>query len=171
MARMLAIVDDPDRRTLVDRLVQSRDWSAVRDAAARVGDSELAAPLLETAAEAGDLEAMAELIRRGAPASERWEEPLIAEGSGLRLWSLAKDLDERDPDRGLRFHRAAADAPQGDVDSMLEVLVRGDAEAARANQARLVEREDWDRLRRAADRLRETDPERAAEIEALVPAA
>jgi hypothetical protein len=172
MARMLAIVDDADRRTLVDRLLQSRDWSAVRDAAARVPDPDVAARLLVTAAEAGgDDEAMAELVRLGLPGSERWEEPLMAAASGLRLWRLAQDLDQRDPERGLRFHRAAADAPQGDVDSMLEVLVRGDAEAARANQARLVEREDWDRLRRAAERLRETDPERAAEIEALVPAA
>jgi TPR repeat protein len=172
MARMPGL--DPDRADdWIERLIASRDWVAVRDAAARAPGSSRAARLLEAAAEGGDTDAMAELIRRGAAGSERWEEPLIATGNGLRLWRLAQDLDHQDPERGLRFHRAAASAPQGDVDSMLEVLVRcaqSDPEASRENQERLAAREDWERLRQAAERLRETDPERAAEIDALIPA-
>jgi hypothetical protein len=53
------------------------------------------------------------------------------------------------------------------TDSMREVLVRGDAKAALANQQRLLEAEDWG-LEAAAERLEGGQPERAAEIRALV---
>jgi hypothetical protein len=165
---------DPETRDqLLARLLASGDWHSVRDAASNVADADLAAELLTAAARHGDTESMAALIVRGVPGSERWDEPFTAGSTGLRLWQLARDLDATDPDRGLVFHRAAAAHEYGDIDSMLEVLVRcaaTDPEASRASQARLVERQNWELLRAAAERLRESEPERAAEIDALLPA-
>ena len=74
-------------------------------------------------------------------------------------------LDDADPPRALRLHRAAAD--KGDVDSMREVVVRGMEDESRVNQTRLAERGDWRRLEEAAGRM---EGARAEELRAFAAA-
>ena len=143
---------------LADRLIATHDWSAVRQAA---DDSELGRRLLGAAADAGDVDALKRLVLAG---HEERDGALIGGGDSLTLWQTAEALDAAGQrERGLRFHRAAAE--KGDVDSMREVLVRGDEEESRAMQALLLERGDHYRLGQAADRL---DGERALELRALI---
>jgi hypothetical protein len=143
---------------LADKLIATRDWDVVRQAA---DDSELGRRLLAAAADAGDADALKRLVVAGV---ESRDADLIAAADALTLWQTAEELDAGgDEARGLRFHRAAA--IKGDVDSMREVLVRGEEEESRENQEQLRKRQDWYRLRQAADRL---DGERAAELRALI---
>ncbi len=143
---------------LVDKLIATRRWDAVVQAA---DESELGRRLLDAAADAGDVEALKRLVLAGV---EERDEALIEVADSFTLWQTADALDAGDAiRRGLWFHRAAAD--KGDVDSMREVLVRGDAEQSRVNQDRLLARRDLHRLGQAADRL---EGERAQELRALI---
>jgi hypothetical protein len=147
-----------------ERLLATRDWAAVRRAGGALG-GERGEALLTHAADAGDTEALEALVR-GHGSDGRWDERFIAAGSDIDLWRVAVALDPADPERALRFHRAAAD--KGDTDSMREVVARGEPEESRANVERLVERGEWGRLEDAAARL---DEEPAARIRARVAAA
>jgi hypothetical protein len=147
---------------LAGKLVETGDWAAVRRAA---DDSELGRRLVAAAADAGDVDALKRLVLAGA---EERDEELVRAADSLTLWQSAEALDAADQrERGLRFHRAAAD--KGDVDSMREVLVRGDEEESRANQERLLVRHDFYRLGQAADRLEgRANAGRAEELRALI---
>jgi hypothetical protein len=143
---------------LADKLIATGDWDAVRRAA---DDSELGRRMLGAAADAGDAEALKRLVLGGETARD---DALKDAADSLTLWQTAVALDEGGEDaRALDFHRVAAD--KDDVDSMLEVVVRGAEDESRAMQAKLAERGDWWRLGKAADRL---EGERAAELRALI---
>jgi hypothetical protein len=143
---------------LAGRLIATRAWHAVRQAA---DDSELGRGMLAAAADDGDLEACKRLVLAGA--AER-DDGLREAADAMTLWQVGVALDDAgEEERALGFHRAAAE--KGDVDSMLEVLVRGADDESRAMQAMLAERGDAYRLGKAADRL---EGDRAAELRALI---
>ena len=173
MALLVGQRDDPKiSQRWQDPLVQTKDASALRAAAAGLEDDDRKALLLEAAANEGDTEAMSLLVTSSQfdrDVRERWTARLIAEGTSAQIWHAATRLDESDPVRALTLHRAAADA--GDTDSMSEVVVRCVAthpEASAENQARLAARGEIVLLRQAAERLAPDHPSRAAELEALV---
>ncbi len=155
------LIMEPSRE-LAERLTATGEWVAVRRAGQALSQHELGPELLGAAAGAGDLGAIDALVHGGWTA---YDEKLLAEASAFTLWRIALRLDPSDPERGLRFHRAAA--AKGDVDSMREVLVRGGEEESRANQARLAEMSQWDRLEEAAAAL---DDARAEQIRAQIAA-
>jgi hypothetical protein len=155
---MAALLARRPSEELADKLIATRDWYVVRQAA---DDSELGRRLLAAAADAGDVEALKRLVLGGELARD---EALKEAADSITLWQTAVALDNGgEAGRGLSFHRVAAD--KGDVDSMLEVLVRGGEDESRAMQAKLAERGDWWRIGKAAERL---EGERAAELRALI---
>jgi hypothetical protein len=172
MALLMSGPGDTERaQRWEEPLVASQDWEAVTHAGRDVADSDRALRLLEAAADAGYVEAISLLVaspRFDRDVGDRWMPRLIDTGDAPWLWDAAQTLDPSEPERALTLHRAAADA--GDPDSMLEVLVRcaaTDPDASLQNQARLAQLDDKRRLGRAADRLAEENPERAAELRAL----
>jgi TPR repeat protein len=146
VVRALRSRDEQVAEDAINRLVATGDWRAVKAAVDRLGDSDLAMRLLGPAANAGDTASMVRLVVRCDRLHDR---------EGAELWA-DRILEARD-------WSAAIDAADGVGDG--ELALRLLLPAAEAWDAGAIER-----LWQTAAKLKETDPKRAEEVEARLPA-
>ena len=157
------------------RLIATSDWAAVKHAALNVigVDDILAGRLFTASAAAGDRDSMARLVGLATlddDTRNHWEEQLVGHDAWAELRQLGLDLERSDPGRSNRLLAAAADG--GDLDAIEELMVRyaqTDPERSKSYSTTLIDRQAWKNVQRAATRLRADNPERARELEGLVP--